>query len=88
MTTEVPGIPTGHECPAPGCDVMLALDKFACLTHWQTLTPDTRHEVLTSWRNRDHDPDRYFDVRAVALVELGVPAAEVADLNGGHGVPT
>lgn len=77
-------IDTTHECPKPGCDVRVPFEILACRSHWFEISRATRDLLSHLWR-RAPGTDRYFEARARALLELGVPAGDVADLNGGVG---
>lgn len=71
-----------HECPAPGCELRVRFDRFACLTHWRLIPRPVQMPLLRLWRDSPGS-DEYFAARADCLRALGVPEADVADLNGG-----
>lgn len=77
---------TTHECPAPGCEARVAFEMLACRQHWFRVQPRLRGRLYQEWREQPGSQS-YFRVRAEALRQLGVPAGEIAGMNGGVGLP-
>lgn len=65
-----------HECPAPGCSVLVDFKTFACKTHWFTIPAPLRQELWREFR-------RNFEARANCLRALGVPEESIAEENAG-----
>jgi hypothetical protein len=71
-----------HECPAPGCKQRCDFDRFACNGHWRSLPSMLQSRLLRAWRD-EPGSDPYFTVRAECLRALGIPDADVAEMNAG-----
>lgn len=41
---------TDHECPAPGCTVVVAFELLACRAHWYQLPANVRSDVWRAYR--------------------------------------
>lgn len=44
---------TLHECPRPGCKVMLGPSKLLCAADWDRLPRDLRARIWQTWDNSD-----------------------------------
>lgn len=75
-----------HECPAPGCERRCEFDRFACGHHWRQIPTALQSKLLRAWRS-EPGADAYFKVRAECLRVLGVPDAEIPELNAGVAAP-
>lgn len=42
-------MPETHKCPAPGCNVDVPFEQFACRAHWYSLPKDLRDALWSSW---------------------------------------
>lgn len=74
---------TTHECPAIGCGAKVPFERLACPKHWNMVSSVTQGRLYRAWRN-EPGTDVYFRARAQCLREMGVPAGQVAKLNGGQ----
>lgn len=73
---------TTHECPGPGCAKQVPFEQLACLKHWSMVYGRHRTALNRLWRD-DPGSDEYFAARRDCLLDMGVPADEVAELNAG-----
>jgi hypothetical protein len=46
------GWPT-HECPAPGCTIMVPKVQLACRSHWFSIPQEIRSRLWAAWRSHD-----------------------------------
>lgn len=74
---------TTHKCPAIGCLVKVPFEQLACPKHWNMVSSVTQGRLYRAWRSAPGE-DAYFVARAQCLREMGVPADQVAKLNGGQ----
>lgn len=73
-----------HECPTPGCAVMVPFGQLACIEHWRRVPRAMQMELNRWWR---HAPGSlgYWEARADCLHALGVPDNEIPGINAGEG---
>lgn len=71
-----------HRCPAPACEEPVEFSRLACRGHWFQIPSNLRTRLLQEYGDSFGERS-YFEARAECLAALGVPEAEIADLNAG-----